>query len=211
MGGEKRADACLTDPPYNYDYKYKDTSDNLTNKEYEEFIRKFYPISQRFSKCRVITPGLKNIGIYLENFGMTWICAWVKPNAMTASKIGNLSVWEPIIFEADDWDWEPVIIYGKPSKKVKRDVYEFPIKVQDNTANHPCPKLLDFWKALVSDFTKKNETVLDIFLGSGTTIIACHNLGRKARCIEISPAYCSVAIQRFADAFPSIEIKKISP
>ena len=42
--------------------------------------------------------------------------------------------------------------------------------------------------------------VIDCYLGSGTTIIACEQLGRKCRAIEISPAYVAVAIQRWADA-----------
>ena len=41
--------------------------------------------------------------------------------------------------------------------------------------------------------------VYDPFLGSGTTLIACERLGRRCRAIEISPAYCAVAIQRWHD------------
>ena len=41
--------------------------------------------------------------------------------------------------------------------------------------------------------------VVDPFLGSGTTLIACERLGRKCRAVEISPAYCAVAIQRWVD------------
>jgi 16S rRNA G966 N2-methylase RsmD len=44
------------------------------------------------------------------------------------------------------------------------------------------------------------KTVIDFFSGSGTTIIACEQLGRKCRAIEISPAYVAVALQRWADA-----------
>jgi len=42
--------------------------------------------------------------------------------------------------------------------------------------------------------------IYEPFSGSGTTIIACEQLGRKCRAIEISPAYVAVAIQRWADA-----------
>jgi DNA modification methylase len=41
--------------------------------------------------------------------------------------------------------------------------------------------------------------VYDPFLGSGTTLIACERLNRKCRAVEISPAYCAVAIERWAD------------
>jgi DNA modification methylase len=51
--------------------------------------------------------------------------------------------------------------------------------------------------------------VYDPFLGSGTTMVACQNLNRKCRGIEISPAYCAVILDRMATAFPGIEIKRI--
>jgi DNA modification methylase len=51
--------------------------------------------------------------------------------------------------------------------------------------------------------------ILDPFLGSGTTMVACQNLNRKCRGIEISPDYCAVILQRMFDAFPGIEIRRI--
>lgn len=49
------------------------------------------------------------------------------------------------------------------------------------------------------------------FLGSGTTMVACENLGRKCRGIEISPDYCAVILQRMKDSFPAIEIELLTP
>lgn len=51
--------------------------------------------------------------------------------------------------------------------------------------------------------------VYDPFLGSGTTLIACEQLGRKCRAIEISPAYCAVTLERMHTAFPALEISRI--
>jgi DNA modification methylase len=56
----------------------------------------------------------------------------------------------------------------------------------------------------------ESEFVYDPFLGSGTTMVACQNLNRKCRGLEISPEYCSVILQRMTDAFPNIEIKRLS-
>ena len=53
-----------------------------------------------------------------------------------------------------------------------------------------------------------SEMVYDPFLGSGTTMVACENLKRKCRGIEISPDYCAVILQRMKDAFPSITIER---
>ncbi len=55
-----------------------------------------------------------------------------------------------------------------------------------------------------------SEFIYDPFLGSGTTMVACQNLNRKCRGLEISPEYCSVILQRMTDAFPNIEIKRLS-
>jgi len=195
----QKAGLTITDPPYNYDFDYGVAKDNLSIEEYEKFIRKWWSIAREKCDRMVVTPGLKNLDFYYQNFKITWTCAWVKKNAMTASKIGNLSVWEPVLYDADNWDWEPVIVFGKTRKKVKRDVYEYPIKVQSGTGGHPCPKLLEFWENLIKDFSSDGELILDVFSGSGTTLIACERLGRKCRAVEISPAYVAVAIQRWVD------------
>ena len=194
----KKCDVVLTDPPYNYDFDYKGHDDDKEDEEYDAFLRKWYPLAQKFSPRVVTTPGLKNLLYYYRITEITWVCAWVKENAMTASKIGNLSVWEPIIFDATDFDWEPIIVDGKPKKKVKRDVYKFPTRVQSDTANHPCPKRLEFWEALLKDFSQPNDRVLDFFCGSGTTLVSCERQNRVGFGIEQSPEYCAVILERMS-------------
>jgi DNA modification methylase len=53
--------------------------------------------------------------------------------------------------------------------------------------------------------------VTDIFLGSGTTMVAAQNLNRKCYGIEISPDYCAVILERMQSAFPDIKIEKGKP
>ena len=55
----------------------------------------------------------------------------------------------------------------------------------------------------------QSDIVYDPFLGSGTTMIACENLGRKARGIEIDPGYVAVILERFKTTFPDKEIRLI--
>jgi DNA modification methylase len=55
---------------------------------------------------------------------------------------------------------------------------------------------------------KKSVNVYDPFLGSGTTMVACENLKRKCRGIEISPDYCAVILERMQAAFPEIKIER---
>lgn len=58
-------------------------------------------------------------------------------------------------------------------------------------------------------YTTKDKLIFEPFIGSGTTIVACQNLGRRGRGIEISPAYCAVTLERMATAFPSLVIQKL--
>ena len=76
-----------------------------------------------------------------------------------------------------------------------------------NTA-HPTQKPVDVMVFAI-EYTETEGPVYDPFLGSGTTMVACQNLNRKCRGIEISPAYCAVILQRMHDAFPNIEIKRL--
>jgi len=65
--------------------------------------------------------------------------------------------------------------------------------------------------ALVQFFLERwadSDSVLDPFLGSGTTMVACENLKRKCRGIEISPDYCAVILERMATAFPALAIER---
>ena len=75
---------------------------------------------------------------------------------------------------------------------------------QDDSLGHPTAKPLDVIQELVSHLV---GVVYEPFAGSGTTLVACQNLSRKARAIEISPAYCAVILERMFQAFPGIEIE----
>ena len=64
-------------------------------------------------------------------------------------------------------------------------------------ALHPTVKPTALVADAIQDVTRRAELVLDIFLGSGTTLIACERCGRRFRGLEIDPAYVDVAIERW--------------
>jgi DNA modification methylase len=64
---------------------------------------------------------------------------------------------------------------------------------------HPTQKPVGVFSPFIEAWTNKDDIVLDPFLGSGTTLIACERINRKCRAIDISPAYCAVSIQRWVD------------
>lgn len=71
---------------------------------------------------------------------------------------------------------------------------------------HPAQKPEGLMAALVADFTDPGETILDPYMGSGTTLVAAKRLGRKAIGIELNPKYCDIAINRLRQgALPLME------
>ena len=62
---------------------------------------------------------------------------------------------------------------------------------------HPTQKPIKMLSEILQDFSKESEVILDVFGGSGSTLIACEQLGRKCRMCELDPHYCDVIIQRW--------------
>lgn len=73
---------------------------------------------------------------------------------------------------------------------------------------HPTMKPVLLFARLIRNSSQRGETVLDIFAGSGTTAIACEQMGRKARMVELSEGYCDVIIERWQN-FTGKEAKLI--
>jgi site-specific DNA-methyltransferase (adenine-specific) len=69
---------------------------------------------------------------------------------------------------------------------------------QPEKNGHPCPKPLKAWRRLLNNISQPEQTVLDPFMGSGTTLRTAKDLGRKAIGIEIEERYCEIAAKRLA-------------
>ena len=77
------------------------------------------------------------------------------------------------------------------------DVWEMSAPHGDERHGHPTPKPVALISKLVSAHSRADDLVADPFLGSGTTLIAAEQLGRKCYGMEISPAYCDVIVKRW--------------
>lgn len=73
---------------------------------------------------------------------------------------------------------------------------------------HPTMKPLPLFAHLVQNSSKKNSVVLDLFGGSGTTLIACEEMERQCRMMEYDPIYCQVIINRW-EALTGKTAKKV--
>lgn len=70
-------------------------------------------------------------------------------------------------------------------------------EVEGKKRVHPTQKPVGLMANILQDFTKENDTVLDCFGGSGSTLIACEQTKRKCRTMELDPHYCDVIIKRW--------------
>ena len=70
---------------------------------------------------------------------------------------------------------------------------------------HPCPKPLGWMRWAIGIWSRSHETILDPFMGSGTTLVAAKQLGRKAIGIEIEERYCEIAAKRLAQEVLPLE------
>jgi len=85
------------------------------------------------------------------------------------------------------------------------------LKAANTIANslHPAMFPVELPEEYIKAMTSDSDIVCEPFSGSGTTMVACENLHRKCRAIEISPNYCAVILERMSTAFPELEIKRL--
>jgi len=180
----KQFDLCLTDLPYgvNIDYDgYDDSQQNLAS-----LIEKIMPKLLNVSDRALITCGVINIRYYPQ---YDWALSFYNKAGAGSGKWGFTT-------------WQPILAYGKDPYLTNRmgrrsDTIEFSEASEIN--GHPCPKPLTAWKkVLLRGSVSTTDVILDPFMGSGTTLLAAKQLGRKAVGIEQSQRYCDIAIKRLA-------------
>ena len=180
-------DLVLTDPPYNAQIKYGNNFDDSKEwKRYSRWLLKAIKESERISKGPVM--------VFLSNRGMRemirlyqpyWVCAWVRGPGNPAGNI-NGTLMIPY--------WEPCLVYGNV-KRVRARLHDTWIFSHEmKRTNHPCPKSLSLIERIIS--SGEWNTILDPFLGSGTTLVAAERLGRNSIGIEIFKEYCEIAYKR---------------
>ena len=191
-----RLDCVIADPPYGIDLDYRtynDTPENLDCLIANVISRLAFSTAKRtlvfcsHSKLWKFPPA-------------TWIgCV----NWNTTGSYGKLGVcqWMPFLFYGED-----LAGFGSINGQIKSDTIS--ISGGDGVGfrrgeqiDHPCPKPTNLMRRLVSRFSEPSETILDPFMGSGTTGVACANLGRKFIGIEIDPGYFDIACRRIEEAY----------
>lgn len=186
MAGAK-ADITISDPPYGIGYTYSDHDDS-DNDDNAELVRAAFALG---AQVKVWTPGLHNLARDVSRFGTAKVAVWFKKFAAAGNGLGGASVWEPIL------------IVGRPSvQSLRTDVIECMTERETLDGKslrelHSCPKPVKLYGQIMEAFTEKGTAIHEPFCGSGTTLIAAEQLGRKCYGMEISPAYCDVIVKRW--------------
>ena len=176
-------DLCLTDPPYNVGRSYNEYNDSRDKLEYQEWCLRWFEEVNRVSKTLVMTVGYKNLPFWFS-LNPKHQMIWHKPNQNSPSPLGGFNAYESIL------------IWGKNHKRIGHDIFTKNISMQKDASWHDCPKHLQSWELILDKFIDNPAKILDIFLGSGTTAIACHNLDFELTACELDKEYYDKAIQR---------------
>jgi len=200
MNGEK-ADMVFTDPPYgvNMNRSGKILNDNLLSEDLHNLLNSAFVNSILFSKdCHFYWwIGFKGYSLMEKCFIDNGI------------KIDNCIVWnKPSIGLGKTgyrYKHELCVFKGEIKDKSLSDVWDFG---RDREGLHPTMKPIELISYAMNNSSKVDDLVLDLFLGSGSTMVASHQLKRKCYGMELDTKYCQVIIDRMKKLDPSLEIKR---
>ena len=211
MNGEK-ADLMVTDPPYNVDYtgKTKDAlkidNDKMSSGDFSDFLNGFFDCalvemkagSPIYVFCPIEDGSFLN-SFLSSGFKLQSILVWVK-NTIVIGRKDYQYKHEPIIYgwkEGAAHKW-----YGAYDKSTIIECAKPP-----RNGEHPTMKPIELLETLMTNSSKKDNIVFDLFLGSGSTMVAAHQLKRKCYGMELDPKYCQVIIDRMSKLDSSLDIK----
>jgi site-specific DNA-methyltransferase (adenine-specific) len=182
-------DLVITDPPYNVGIDYgATTNDKMTPEEWRAWAEGWFLPCREIAETVLIT-GQARLPDYARIEPWKWLLAWHKPAAMGRSPVGFCN-------------WEPIAMWGKGANNGV-DFIRAAIKPDAAVDGHPCPKPLGWALGQISLFGDK--VICDPFAGSGTTLRAAKDMGRKAIGIEVSEEYCEMIAQRMSQGVLNFE------
>lgn len=211
MDGEQ-ADLLITDPPYNVDYtgKTKEAlkieNDKMDNDSFRQFLRDAYSTADS-----VMRPGAC---FYIwhadsEGYNFRGACADI------GWKVRQCLIWQKnsMVLGRQDYQWqhEPCLYGWKDgsghlwnSDRKQTTLLEF--KRPTVSKLHPTMKPIPLFDYQIKNSAKPGDKVLDLFNGSGTTIMACEQNGRCGYGMELDPRYVDATVLRYADLAGTNEI-----
>jgi site-specific DNA-methyltransferase (adenine-specific) len=201
--GENKADLLMTDPPYNVDYE-GGTKDKLTilndSKSDNDFLQF---LTDAFNNCAI---NLK-LGCSFYIFHSDWFGLEFRQSIKnTDLEMKQNLIWQKnsLVIGRQDYQWqhEPCLYGWKKgashswySDRKQTTIIKFDRPTKSKL--HPTMKPVGLIEYLIKNSSKQEDIILDPFLGSGTTLMACEKLQRFCYGIELDPKYCDVIIKRW--------------
>jgi DNA modification methylase len=192
---EEKADMCFTDPPYGYEYQsnLRKKSKKFDVIENDDKILDFFPSIQLVCNgfifiCTTWKVLDKWIPLFKKYHDLTNMIIWNKGGG----GIGDLK-------HTFSTDYE-VILCANNGKEItgKRIGSVWTIKKDSSSEYvHPTQKPIKLSEFAIRNTTERGDIVLDLFGGSGSTLIACEQMDRRCRMMEYDPAYCDVIVDRW--------------
>ncbi|MBM3947396.1 MAG: site-specific DNA-methyltransferase [SAR202 cluster bacterium] len=185
--------ALITDPPYGIGWSRATWQDDPA--AYPDLIRWLVAEGQRLGGWCFVFQAMPNAGRWHEWFPEGWRIFAACKNWAQIRHTGLWHSWDPVIF------WNSGPDNGPTSGFLNRDYHVGNVVgLFGNKNEHPSPRPLDTMCYIVHCATTERGLVVDPFMGSGTTLRAAKNLGRKAIGIEIEERYCEIAARRMMQA-----------
>lgn len=202
---KQEADMLLTDPPYNVNYEGKTEdalkieNDNMNETEFYNLLIDAFRNMYENAKCgsaiyvfHADTEGLNFRNAFKSvGFKLAQCLVWVKNN---------------FVMGRQDYQWrhEPILYGWKEGaghyfidNRKQSTVLEFDKPTRN--AEHPTMKPIDLLVYLIKNSSKENQLILDLFGGSGSTLIAAEQSKRICYAMELDPKYCDVIVRRWEE------------
>ena len=195
-----KVDCILTDPPYGMNFKSnyrKEKYNKIKNDNNLDFLEEY------FSKCY----NLLNNNTHIYCF-----CSWHNIDKFKIYfekyfKLKNIIVWEKNNTSMGDLkgSYAPkheFILYGHKGRRLRNGFRYADIIKANRTGNklHPTQKPVDLLEVFIKQSTDNDEIILDGFMGSGSTGVACMNTSRRFVGVELDENYFNIAKQRIEEA-----------
>ena len=198
-------DILVTDPPYNIAYeggskkREQIKNDEMADDQFRQFLTDAYIAANAVMKAGAV--------FYI------WHADTEGYNFRGAAKDMGWKVRQTLIWNKDNsafgrsdyhWKHEPCLYGWKDGAahlwaSDRKQVTVIECKRPSKSDLHPTMKPVELMEYQILNNTKGMDVVLDLFGGSGSTLIACEKLGRQARLMELDPKYCDVIVKRWED------------
>ena len=200
MNGVK-VDLLITDPPYNVNYEggngLKIKNDNMDNDNFRKFLTDAFSTADSVMKEGAVfyiwhadSEGYNFRGACFDNNWKVRQCLIWNKNSMVMGRQDYHWKHEPCLY-----GWKDGASHLWASDRKQTTILDFDKPTKN--AEHPTMKPVKLFDYQIKNNTKKDDIVLDLFGGSGTTLIACEQNGRISYNMELDPKYVDVIIDRW--------------